>query len=324
MGRSREISGHRGEVTAISFTPDGCQLLSSSYDGTICLWDSKTGEEIRRFSQPHQQSGRALDAKISPTGRVVLGITDAQFLYLWEAANGALIARLPTRGGYRACFSPDGRFLLVKELITRRVYREDLLVIEVATGSQLLSLPMSVPAVAWGFSWNGGQILSAHVDGTVVRWAAATGTQLEQSLLPFDAPAGRVMEWSLGSAAFSPDGRSLCLSRTISYGETPTCEALQLVYLGLDPMGQAQVVVSDRHPGSGSWYRAVALSYASNARLLVAGPDELLRLWDLGSQVEQYRCEAKETCCLAFSPDALFAASGTRDGALHVWALPEP
>jgi WD40 repeat protein/uncharacterized caspase-like protein len=42
----RTLKGHRGEVIDVAFSPDGQRLATSSQDGTIRLWDAKTGVEI--------------------------------------------------------------------------------------------------------------------------------------------------------------------------------------------------------------------------------------------------------------------------------------
>src|SRR5206468_2461103 len=47
--RLRELKGHADWVTSVTFSPDGRRLLTGSRDGTTCLWDVATGEELARL-----------------------------------------------------------------------------------------------------------------------------------------------------------------------------------------------------------------------------------------------------------------------------------
>src|SRR5215510_14022487 len=40
---------HGGPVLALAFSPDGKTLASVSGDGSLRLWESATGKEVRRF-----------------------------------------------------------------------------------------------------------------------------------------------------------------------------------------------------------------------------------------------------------------------------------
>ena len=54
MGRRRgderaTLEGHQGGVDCVAFSPDRQTLVSGSKDGTIRVWDLKTGEETRNW-----------------------------------------------------------------------------------------------------------------------------------------------------------------------------------------------------------------------------------------------------------------------------------
>jgi WD40 repeat protein len=48
----RQFEGHTKDVRRVAVSPDGKQLLSASFDGTMRLWDLQTGKELRRFDGP--------------------------------------------------------------------------------------------------------------------------------------------------------------------------------------------------------------------------------------------------------------------------------
>jgi WD40 repeat protein len=45
-GKTQELSGHTGKITAVAFAPNGRLLVSGSSDGTVRLWDLQNGKEI--------------------------------------------------------------------------------------------------------------------------------------------------------------------------------------------------------------------------------------------------------------------------------------
>ena len=49
FGPRRTFLGHQDKTTYAVFSPDGKQILSSSDDKSIRLWDVATGKELRKF-----------------------------------------------------------------------------------------------------------------------------------------------------------------------------------------------------------------------------------------------------------------------------------
>src|SRR5947209_1041862 len=45
------LQGHTQEVNRIAWSPDGRFLASSSFDGTVCLWDAQTGHLSHTFKE---------------------------------------------------------------------------------------------------------------------------------------------------------------------------------------------------------------------------------------------------------------------------------
>jgi len=40
------LNGHNMGITSLSLSPDGSKLASGSFDGTVIIWDIKTGRQI--------------------------------------------------------------------------------------------------------------------------------------------------------------------------------------------------------------------------------------------------------------------------------------
>ena len=64
------FTGHQSWVLAVAFHPDGNTLASSSADGTIKLWNIKTGDCIKTLRVPRPYENANI------TG--VIGLNDAQ------------------------------------------------------------------------------------------------------------------------------------------------------------------------------------------------------------------------------------------------------
>ncbi|HEX6246083.1 MAG TPA: WD40 repeat domain-containing protein, partial [Polyangiales bacterium] len=101
------LRGHTRDVVAVAFAADGTQLVTGSTDQTVRLWDAHTGATLRIF-QGAQSSIE--DVALSPDGRFVVSVEDV--VCVWDRQSGALLHKLE-RSGFRARFSPDGRFLAV-------------------------------------------------------------------------------------------------------------------------------------------------------------------------------------------------------------------
>ena len=101
---------HWNLVRALAFHPNGETLASVSTDGTLKIWDAKTGDELHTLGL-HRKPVRAV--AFSPSGyRLATGSTD-QTIRLWDTTNGAHIKCISQRAGgiYDLAYSPDGKTL---------------------------------------------------------------------------------------------------------------------------------------------------------------------------------------------------------------------
>ncbi len=109
--RSRQPGGvYRATIQALAFSPDGSILASTQGHWGVVLWDTATGQEIRRldvkgvylyylfFSPDGKRLGWSGNDNISLTGVI-------------DLATGKKLWRAP--GGGQSVFTPDGKAILV-------------------------------------------------------------------------------------------------------------------------------------------------------------------------------------------------------------------
>jgi len=81
--RPRTLKGQSGSVMSVAFAPDGTTLASGSRDGTVKLWDVKTGDLQRTLTGPE---ARIESLAYAPDGTVLAGGSGGPeaLVWLWE------------------------------------------------------------------------------------------------------------------------------------------------------------------------------------------------------------------------------------------------
>ena len=106
----RTLSGHMNEVRGCAISPVGDFIVSASWDGTLKVWDARTGEE-RRTLRGH--TGKVYMCTISPTGDYIVSASGDKTLKVWDARTGACLSTLYVNGWLFACaFHPDGEHIV--------------------------------------------------------------------------------------------------------------------------------------------------------------------------------------------------------------------
>ena len=62
------LAGHTDWVRAVAFSPDGTQLASASYDGTVRVWDAATGTALRTLADHGKATMDSLWIQPHPSG----------------------------------------------------------------------------------------------------------------------------------------------------------------------------------------------------------------------------------------------------------------
>jgi WD40 repeat protein len=110
------LTGHRGWITDLAFSPDKTLLASSSLDQTIKIWNVANGMLLASFN-----SGRVTSLAFSPDGSRLAsgsrlhqwadGATSPKGIQIWNVATQNLLYTLDAGLVNDLAFSPDGRSL---------------------------------------------------------------------------------------------------------------------------------------------------------------------------------------------------------------------
>jgi WD40 repeat protein len=190
----RTLKGHEMQMAALAYAPDGKRLASLSFDNTVRVWDTSTGQAIRTLRLGGKPSG-GVDGRglaYSSGGQRLAAAARSATVKVWDAATGRELHDFH-ESAESVAFSPDARRLAWAG-------PEGLKVREVITGKEMYAVNGSFYFVL--FSPDGSRLIALGSDG-VQFLDAATGKEVM-------ALRSRAVH-RLDLAALSPDGRRLAL-----------------------------------------------------------------------------------------------------------------
>ena len=258
------LTGHRGEVNAVIFSPDGRQLVSGGEDGTIRFWDPVAGTELFCL-KAHGNCVNTL--AYSPDGQVLASGSCDGTIRTWHATTHQLLATLEghTDRVDFVAFSPiDGNRLASggHDPIAR--------IWDLTSGRVVQSLDTKRDTV-YALTWRpDGQVL--FIGGSHVAFNGTPLDKVGSSVMAWDVAADVEIDAAPGKD-FQPGTMALGMSHS---GDRLCIGVGSGVFELMHTKPQPQLSIL---PGHVSFIQAVA--YSRDDDLLASGSfDTTIRIWD--------------------------------------------
>ncbi len=286
------FDGHSKDVHAGVLSTDGRLVVSASWDNTVRVWESDTGQCLWTL-EDHTDSVRSVSLDASGT-RALSGSWD-KTLRLWDVENGVCLKVLKGHGNCvtSAHLSSDGHRALSGSWDQRiRLW-------DVESGTCLQSFTGHQSHINAVFlSSHGLWALAGSEDRTARLWNLATG----ECLRSFQGHA----DW-INSVALSPNNR-MALTGAKDWTARlwdVTSGACKLILKG--------------HEGP-----VTSVCFSSDGRWALTGSkDRTVRLWELerGTCVHVFEGHAGGVNSVFLSPDCRWMLSAGEDWCLRLWQL---
>lgn len=308
------LVGHDGAVITCACSPNGSTFLSGGEDGTLRLWDSRTGQPIWTLAG---HAGPVLSCAYAPDGSAILSGSVDRTIKVWDAASGRERATLSGHAAPVTALAmlPEGRVAISGSTdSTIRIW-------DLVAGREMgLLRGHSREVTALSVEPGGRHVLSAGLDGTIKRWEVSTWQLLD--------------EWPARSGIRAAAMASNDTFMIVCLDDVPalaTCdltmhaaERARLVTMqaqrGLGPDALRQLDYTYGHAK-----HATAIALTPDASRAVSGSDRALRIWDLRRKYSVLNLpgHADSITAVAVVPNGSQVLSASRDGTLRLWRLPD-
>lgn len=285
--------GHRFQVNAVAFSPNGKRLASAggkwypAAPGEICIWDASTGELLQTL-EGHE--ARVTDVAFSSDNARLASAGADNTARVWNCNDGKEAIRVQHESTvYSVAFSPNGRFLISGGQDSTRLT-------DAVTGKPWATLTKVTSPVA--ISRDGKKLASAD-NSTIKIWDLSD--LLERKLPPETQKLAIPLLQSfaghtgpVSALCFSPDSQLLA-----SGGADGTARVWHLA-------DESETTIYRGHEG-----RIATIAFHPKGHVLASGGQQPgdVKLWDLTRPVEyfvpiNFGGEKADITAIAFARDA--------------------
>ena len=296
---TQTLSGHTGEVTALSLSPSGRILASGSSDRTLKLWRLETGELLHTFPGRSLWSTAGHQDRISALafgfdGRVLISASQDGEIKLWNLSTRQLISTVPSHGWdvLSIALTPDGDRLVSGS-------GDGMIQLwNAETDEHLVDLKQHQDQVsALAIDRTGQLLVSGSYDRTICLW----DLESDRLIKPLKGHVDRV-----SALALTPDGSILISGswdKTLKVWDCKLGEQLRVISAHRDRINSLAMHPSGKFFASGS-------------------EDSRIKLWNLqtGNRLDEFG-HSWGVKAIVFTPMGDRLVSGGADETIKIWQM---
>ena len=308
------------------FSRDGTMLVMAGQSGTIGVWETKTGTQLRTLTTGYTPEFTAL--AFSDDRKMLASSDNANNVYLWDTSNGAKLSVIETGSDVGGLiFASDNKILNTVGMGSTVQW-------DVTTGKQIAADTALVnfdgpggPSVGFG---NGSTLIfegyaySPNFGILAVKSAKNNRIELWNVTIPRRLRnfTEKAYQLSQGAMALTAEGNLLATddlfdqSYEVFLWNTQTDERVATFNMRRNWIDEVLWWVKGHAERA-----AYSLVFDHDEENLAVGTSKEIQLWDVATQkrVRVFKAHELAVCELAFSPDNTLLASGDIGGKIRLW-----
>lgn len=297
--------GHENGVTDLAFSPSGDFLVSSSLDGTIRLWNVKTGKFERKI---YSQTDEIYALAVSADGNFVGSTGYERRVIISKIKNGETAHTLSGFDNWSqaVAFSPDSKKIAASGT------NGNVGIWDVGSGKLIRSLESKKWQTALAWSPDGKYLAGGSVGLTL--WETESGKLVKN----FDGHNAAIR-----GITFSSDGKMLASASLDKTARIWNAESGALLKT-IEPKGLIQFAPDGKTYNNEYKLPVLAVAFSPDGKqLATGGADRLVQLWDVasGEHVRSFLGHRMTVTGVKFSPGSKQIASSSLDRTIRLWEI---
>ncbi len=198
--------GHPDPIISAAFSPDGALAVTGSWDGSVIVWDARTGDPLRRFVKHFK--GVCAVGFVAASDRVI-SASSGEGVFIWDSGTGVVDREFKyggRRGLAEAAFSLDG-----KRICVAGGEKNEVALLDSTTGERVRVFEGPRPGIenviaCLTVSRSGSRLFAAADGGEWFVWDTDSGQRLAERKPPMALHDSKV------TASFAADEKSILVS----------------------------------------------------------------------------------------------------------------